>query len=120
MRWHVRAYCEKNGEHRDFVLSRFRGVPDILNKSAHGRMEDVAWHTNIELAITPDPRLTKRQQQVISHDYGMTRNKLSVPCKAALLQYVLQAFNLDAHKQKTRPEAQQIVIGNYTSIAKWL
>ncbi len=25
MRWHVRAYCEKNGQYRDFVLSRLRG-----------------------------------------------------------------------------------------------
>lgn len=25
MRWRVRAYCEKNGQYRDFVLSRLRG-----------------------------------------------------------------------------------------------
>jgi len=25
MRWHVRAYCEKNRDYRDFVLSRFGG-----------------------------------------------------------------------------------------------
>lgn len=29
MRWHVRAYCEKNKDYRDFVLSRFRGVPPV-------------------------------------------------------------------------------------------
>ncbi len=29
MRWHVRAYCEKNRDYRDFVLSRFRGEPDL-------------------------------------------------------------------------------------------
>jgi predicted DNA-binding transcriptional regulator YafY len=31
MRWHVRAYCEKNREYRDFVLSRFRGEPDLMD-----------------------------------------------------------------------------------------
>ena len=29
LRWHVRAWCEKNQDYRDFVLSRFRGVPEI-------------------------------------------------------------------------------------------
>jgi len=120
MRWHVRAYCEKNGSYRDFVLSRFRGVPEVLEPSKHGVASDTAWHTSIELSITPDPRLEKAQQKVIAHDYGMKRNKLSVPCKAALLQYVLHAYKLDPHKQEIKPEAQQIVIGNFKSIEKWL
>lgn len=119
-RWHVRAYCEKNGDYRDFVLSRFRGEPDILNKSTHGKEADTAWNTEIELSITPDPRLQKLQQKVIAHDYGMKRNKLAVPCKAALLPYVLNVYGLDPHKQNTKPEAQQIVIGNYKSLEKWL
>ncbi|CAM5209138.1 helix-turn-helix transcriptional regulator [Alishewanella longhuensis] len=29
LRWHVRAYCEKNRDFRDFALSRFRGINDI-------------------------------------------------------------------------------------------
>ncbi|MDC6726098.1 helix-turn-helix transcriptional regulator, partial [Leclercia adecarboxylata] len=38
MRWHVRAYCEKNGDYRDFVLSRFRGEPGLMDdQSEHGR-----------------------------------------------------------------------------------
>jgi predicted DNA-binding transcriptional regulator YafY len=120
MRWHVRAYCEKNGQYRDFVLSRFRGEPDLLGKSEHGKSDDAAWNTHIELSITPDPRLEKPQQQVIAYDYGMTRNKLAVPCKAALLQYVLKAYGLDPHKQEAKPEAQQVVIGNYKTVEPWL
>ncbi|MEY8241893.1 MAG: WYL domain-containing protein [Cycloclasticus sp.] len=119
-RWHVRAYCEKNGDYRDFVLSRFRDAPEILETSEHGIEGDEAWHTNIKLSITPDPRLDNLQQKVIAHDYGMARNELNVPCKAALLQYVLQAFKLDPHKQEARPEAQQVIIGNYKAIEKWL
>lgn len=119
-RWHVRAYCEKNSDYRDFVLSRFRGEPDILNKSTHGKEADTAWNTEIELTIMPDPRLQKLQQKVIAHDYGMKRNKLAVHCKAALLPYVLNAYGLDSHKQNTKPEAQQIVIGNYNALEKWL
>lgn len=32
MRWHVRAYCEKNRDYRDFVLSRFRGLPELQDE----------------------------------------------------------------------------------------
>ena len=118
MRWHVRAYCEKNGAFRDFVLSRFRDAPEIMEVSEHGLEKDTAWNTEIELCIGPDPRLEKAQQKVIAHDYNMTRNKLSIKCKAALLQYVLQSYRLD--KMETKPEAQQVVIANRKKIEKWL
>lgn len=40
LRWHLRAWCEKSGEYRDFVLSRFRGEPDLLEKTTHTRDQD--------------------------------------------------------------------------------
>ena len=120
MRWHVRAYCEKNGDYRDFVLSRFRGEPEVIDHSEHGSTDDTAWNKDAKLVIKPDPRLSKKQQQVICHDYGMTKKKLVIPCKAALLQYVLQAFRLDPYKQENRAEAQQIVIGNYDEVEPWV
>ena len=120
MRWHVRAYCEKNGDYRDFVLSRFRGVPDVIDHSEDGIQNDKAWNTDIELEISPDPRLSALQQKVICHDYGMTKKRLAVQCKAALLQYVLQAFKLDPYKQEAKAEAQQIVIGNYKEVERWI
>jgi len=36
LRWHVRAWCEKNQEYRDFVLSRFRDIPEIMDDAEHG------------------------------------------------------------------------------------
>lgn len=120
MRWHVRAFCEKNGDYRDFVLSRFRGEPELMEVSEQGKDKDDSWSTEIELMLQPDPRLEQAQQSVIEHDYGMQNGFLSVRCKAALLQYVLQAYRLDPHKQEAKPEAQQIVIGNYKDVEQWL
>lgn len=120
MRWHVRAFCEKNGDYRDFVLSRFRGEPELMDVSEDGKAQDDSWNTDIELMLRPDPRLEPEQQAVIEHDYGMQNGYLSVLSKAALLQYVLQAYRLDPHKQEAKPEAQQIVIGNYRDIERWL
>ncbi|SFB48752.1 WYL domain-containing protein [Azotobacter beijerinckii] len=59
MRWHVCAYCEKNCAYRDFVLSRLRGVPELLEASAHGRAQDET------LRIEPDPRLSAEQRAII-------------------------------------------------------
>jgi hypothetical protein len=104
----------KNGEYRDFVLSRFRGLPETLNKSENGIERDITWHAEIKLLIAPDPRLEPTQKEVISHDYGVNNGNLNILCKAALLQYVLKAFKLDPHKQ----EARQIVI--YRAIEGWI
>ncbi len=58
LRWHVRAWCEKNREYRDFVLSRFRGIPEIMDDSEHGVEGDTEWNTQVIVRIAPDPRLT--------------------------------------------------------------
>ncbi|MBL4599291.1 MAG: WYL domain-containing protein [Rhizobiaceae bacterium] len=34
IRWHIRAYCEERKEYLDFVLSRFRSEPDLMDRLA--------------------------------------------------------------------------------------
>ena len=65
-RWHLRAWCEKHGQYRDFVLSRFRGTPELMDSSLHDQTGDLAWNTQVELIFQPDMRLTPEQQQVIA------------------------------------------------------
>ncbi len=84
LRWHVRAYCEKNRDFRDFVLSRFRAINGVEGKAS----------------------VSKEQ------DYNMIDGVTVIKTRAALLSYVLQALNIDISHQQRRPEAQQIVIQN--------
>lgn len=119
-RWHVRAWCEKNLDFRDFVLSRFRGDADLMDKSNHREANDQAWHTHVTLKITPDGRLTPDQQEVIAHDYGMTNGQLNLAVRAKLAPYLLQLLNLHVGKQLEDPRAQQIVLANYDEISRWL
>ena len=119
-RWHVRAWCEKNRDFRDFVLSRFRGDADLMDESDHREADDQAWHTQVTLKITPDNRLTPDQQEVIAHDYGMTNGQLNLPVRAKLAPYLLQLLNLHVGKQLEDPRAQQIVLANYDEISPWL
>lgn len=120
LRWHVRAYCEKNRDFRDFVLSRFRGEPELLDKALVSNKEDSRWHQSVAIHIQPDPRLSAAQRKIIAHDYGMKRNRLRINCRAALVEYTLQALNIDPRKIEPKPEAQQIVISNLDAIKRWL
>lgn len=120
MRWHVRAYCEKNGEYRDFVLSRLRGEPDVLDTSAFSRKADTGWNTLVDVIIEPDQRLTPEQKNIIEIDYGMQNGQLILPSRGALVQYVLQRFQIDANKVESRASAQQIVVTNLNALQPWL
>ncbi len=83
MRWHVRAYCEKNREYRDFVLSRFRGEPDLMDVSEHTRDQDEAWNTPVTVLIEPDARLSPAQKAIIEVDFGMAEGQLPVETRGA-------------------------------------
>lgn len=121
MRWHVRAYCEKNREYRDFVLSRLRGVPDMReDETENGIDGDEVWNTEVSVIIKPDGRLNKAQQAIIEVDFGMTDGQLIVPSRRALVMYVLQRYQIDPKNLNPNPEAQQIVVANLKELKPWL
>jgi len=120
LRWHVRAYCEKNRSFRDFVLSRFRGTPEIMDKALVSAEEDERWQTRIDIILTPDTRLSEAQSDIIAADYGMSNRELSISTRASLVEYALQALNVDPRKIEAKPEAQQIVVKNLADIEQWL
>ena len=120
LRWHVRAWCEKNQEYRDFVLSRFRDIPEIMEDSTHGVEQDEQWNKSITVRITPDPRLSKEQREVVEVDYGMTGGALEITTRAKLVPYALQLLHIDLEKELKDPTAQQIVVHNRDEIKPWL
>lgn len=120
LRWHVRAWCEKNQSYRDFVLSRFRGEPEIMDISSHSMADDSDWNTMVTLKIKPDDRLSRAQRQVVSEDYGMTRGVLSIRLRATLIQYALAQLRINPKVVDGNPEAQQIIIANWQKISGWL
>lgn len=120
MRWHVRAYCEKNGKYRDFVLSRLRGEPELLGKSENLIGDDHVWETAVNLVITPDQRLAAAQRAIIEADFGMLDGQLVIPSRQALVKYVLQRYQIDPKNLDPKPEAQQIVVKNLLELKPWL
>jgi predicted DNA-binding transcriptional regulator YafY len=121
MRWHVRAYCEKNRDYRDFVLSRFRGEPGLMDDlSEHTRDLDSGWNTELAVVIVPDSRLKPEQRTIIEADYGMQDGQLLIETRGALVQYVLQRYQIDPTKVHAKATAQQIVVANLDELQPWL
>ncbi|MCR9849648.1 helix-turn-helix transcriptional regulator [Vibrio antiquarius] len=120
LRWHVRAYCEHANDYRDFVLSRIRGIPCLEAKRVKGREHDELWNTPLTVDLKPDPRLTEVQANVLAHDYGMEEGSLTIPTNAALVRYVLDAYNIDINVLDSNPKGQQIIVGNFEELKQYL
>ena len=120
MRWHVRAYCEKNREYRDFVLSRLRGLPEFERKTENLISADEDWNTEVEVIIEPDSRLKPEQKAIIEVDFGMREGVLAIPTRRALVKYVLQRFQIDPKKLDPKAAAQQIAVKNLDDLKPWL
>jgi len=120
LRWHVRAWCEKNRGYRDFVLSRFRGEPELMDPSPHGAADDAEWNTRVIIRIRPDPRLRKDQRDVVACDYGMTDGILAITLRGRLVPYALRLLHIDPALAAADPMAQQIVLANREELLPWL
>ncbi|CAK3387491.1 helix-turn-helix transcriptional regulator [Vibrio crassostreae] len=120
LRWHVRAYCEHSEGYRDFVLSRIRGTPALETKKIKGKEQDELWNTHLSVKLIPDSRLTEAQAKVIAHDFGMEKGTLVIPTNAALVRYVLDAYNIDINMLNSNPKGQQITLGNFEELRPYL
>jgi len=94
IRWHVRAYCEKKGVYLDFVMSRFRGEPELLDTSPHGRDQDLEWNTQVTAVVIPNPTLSAGQQAIIASDYAMQDGKLQLNQRIPLMHYALERMQV--------------------------
>lgn len=122
VRWHVRAYCEKWKEYRDFVLSRIRNTPEVLDKSEFGRENDPGWNSNVTVAVTTNPYLSKHQTDVVAHDYSMTVGELKITTKPALVQYLVNRLDIctDDELLKKHPTEHQLALSNSAEIKPYL
>ncbi|WP_105901903.1 helix-turn-helix transcriptional regulator [Vibrio gangliei] len=120
LRWHVRAYCEHAKDYRDFVLSRIRGIPDINGKAEYNKQQDSPWNTDIMIQFVPDLRFDEKQKAVIEYDFGMVDGVLNIETNATLVQYVLDAYNVNIYTQNGKPQGQQIVLQNDQDLRPYL
>lgn len=110
IRWHVRAFCEDRNSYRDFVLSRFRNEPDLMDRSPNTREHDDDWNHQVKLTITPNPYLSEKQQCIVADDYAMENRKLTIVTRKVLVHYYLRRMGvtLDEKLLKDHPEIHQL------------
>lgn len=91
-RWHVRAFCHKRKEFRDFVLSR---IIDTRNSKASDAdsSKDADWHTFVTVVLKPNPQLSEAQQSAIASEYRMPRShQLELCLRRSMLFYLKAKF----------------------------
>ncbi len=117
LRWHVRARCHRDGEYKDFILSRCR---DLRNEDAgEGTpQDDVMWQQMFDVELIPNPELTASQQNTIALDYNMLDGKVVIPVRRALLYYFEKRLRLDVAPGQDLSRERPIVVANWSDFQK--
>lgn len=118
-RWHVRAFCQRSGTFKDFVLSRILEVraPSERHHTRSNPADDSAWHSTVTLQIRPHPALSRAQQIAIRLDYGMdAAGQAEIIVRKSMLYYTLKRLGLDTDPAARRPHDQQIVLANVAEV----
>ncbi len=118
-RWHVRAFCRRDGIFKDFLLSRIIATRDgdQSGPATSSGAQDVDWHSEVTLMIAPHPGLSEGQKQAIRLDYGMdAEERAEITVQKSMLYYALRRLGLDTDPSARRPQDQQIVLLNRDEI----
>ena len=100
-RWHVRAFCEQRGEFRDFVLARIHRTAEPRHSTFAGE-RDEDWDTILDVAVRPHRKLKSAQQALVADEYDMVDGQASIPCRRALVWYLLVNLGLDEARDPPR------------------
>jgi predicted DNA-binding transcriptional regulator YafY len=111
LRWHVRAFCHIDRKFKDFLLSRCLETRGEAEPGATPE-QDVFWNETFAVLLSPNPALSKSQQQIIAQDYNMDGNRVSVPVRKALLYYFEKRLRLDGISSLDEPHQTPVVIKN--------
>lgn len=110
-RWHVRAYCHKRKEYRDFNLSRIIKCGEFRFNSIN-HSNDLLWHNFVVFKLAPHPKLNDNQKRCIEHEYGMIDGVCDFKVRGAFVFYVKQRLGLHQLPEEKPPYQQQIILTN--------
>ena len=119
-RCHVRAYCEKSQQYRDFVLSRFRGTAELSGATLNLAAQDEQWNRLVDIHLQADTRLSAQQRAVVEQDYQMQNGQLTLTVRACLVTYLLQDLRISTKTLELNPAAQQLVCTNLSALKEWI
>jgi predicted DNA-binding transcriptional regulator YafY len=121
-RWHVRAWCAKAEEFRDFNLGRLTEVSPARTQDLPGIDADVAWNTSVLLRLVPHSGLDGRQKKVVRDEYMQGATALRFDVRASMAGYVIQAFRAAVHPERQMPPDHLLMVddpGSLSGAALW-
>mgnify|MGYP000113647505 FL=1 len=93
LRWHVRAFCHKRGEFRDFVLGRITATRNTRPSEVDVGL-DADWHTLVTVVVEPNPALSNDQRAAIAAEYNMPRSHtVKLQLRKSMLFYLKARFS---------------------------
>lgn len=119
-RWHVRAWCSKRNEFRDFTLGRINAAASIEDVAPCTSVDDAAWNKIVQVRLVAHRSLSHGQQLVVRKEYfgGTTGRRQSV--RACLVQYVVQDLRAALHPEREVPPEYQMEVANVADLEKWM
>ena len=96
LRWHVRAFCRRANEFRDFVLTRTEKaqLTDEDRLEYESEEFDEMWNRKISIELVPHP-FNIEYPEPIMMDYGMVDGCLKMEVRFAVAGYLFRHWNID-------------------------
>lgn len=91
-RWHIRAYCDRAKEFRDFNIGRISRVDDPVCSLLPEAKEDLAWNTLIAVRLMPHPHLNAAQAQLVRDEYMAGTVAKVFEVRLPVCKYLVQAY----------------------------
>lgn len=111
-RWHVRAWCAKRQDFRDFTLGRIKSASPVAKPAPQSIENDQAWHEIVMIELAAHRKLSTQQQEVVrGENFGGLENR-RLPVRACLAQYVIQDLRAAIDPEKEMPPEFQIEVTN--------
>ena len=117
-RWHVRAFDRDNNRFSDFVINRIQFARALNEDIAEHELAaaDEQWSLVVRLSLIPHPKII--HQAAIEADYRMRGRRLEVPCRAAMVGYMLRRWGVDCSVDRSlNPEEYHLALQNIESLA---
>lgn len=111
-RWHMRGYCRKHNQFRDFVCTRITGICIDHTEIAPTEVQaaDIEWNQQLTLELVPHPG--HDHPKAIALDFDMSREDTSskttqpvrrVAIRAARAGYLLRYWHVDCSSDHRLP-----------------
>lgn len=119
-RWHVRGYCEKHQDYRDFNLGRIREVRPLDMQTAVPIEGDTDWNTFVPVRFIAHPDLTDAQAQVVRQEFFGGAASRVEPCRGALVHYFVKSLQASLDPEGQLPPDYLLSVFNVEEIRPWL